>query len=117
MANFGRNDEAANRLEELLKQHPDYFDALTTLAEIHLYQGNLEQASNRFQTALSHAKTGKERSAINLRLGEIDLHKKDFAAAKIKFQKAVQDDPGLSTSVEALEKQSTASPGPYPAGG
>ncbi|TWU14569.1 Tetratricopeptide repeat protein [Symmachiella macrocystis] len=117
LANFGRNNEAANRLEELLKQHPDYFDAHTILAEIHLYQGNLEQASDRFQTALSLAKTGKERSAINLRLGEIDLHKKDFAAAKIRFQKAVEDDPRLSASVEALEKASSPSPSPYPTDG
>jgi Tfp pilus assembly protein PilF len=106
LANFGRNDEAVERLEELLQQYPDYCDAYIILGEIHFYRGNLDQASARYLSALSQARTGKERSAINLRLGEVDLQRKDFAAARAKFEEAVRDDPRLESSIEALQERS-----------
>ena len=112
LANFGRNDEAADRLDELLQQYPDYRDAHVLLGEIHFYRGNLDQASARFLSAFSQARTGQELSAMKLRLGEIDLRRKDFAAAKIKFQEALRDDPRLQAAVEALEKGNTAPSGP-----
>ncbi len=108
LANFGRNDEAVDRLEKLLRQSPDYRDAHIALGDIHFYRGNLNQASARYESALSLSRTGQERSAMNLRLGEIDLRRKEFAAAKSRFQKALQDDPRLAASVEALEKESTS---------
>ena len=107
LANFGRNDEAVNRLEDLLRQHPDYRDAHIALGDIHYYRGNLNQASDRYRSALSESWTGQERSAMNLRLGEIDLRREDHAAAKIKFHEALQDDPALGASVEALQKRTT----------
>jgi tetratricopeptide (TPR) repeat protein len=112
LANFGQNEEAVQRLEKLLQQHPDQRDAHIALGDIHYYRGNLDQASVQYQSALSQARTGQERSTMNLRLGEIDLHQQDFAAAKAKFQAALRDDPRLAASVEALEKGSPASRGP-----
>ncbi len=104
LANFGRNDEAVNRLQELLRQHPDYRDANIALGDIHFYRGNLDQASAQYESALSLARTGQERSAMNLRLGEIALRQNENAAARAKFQQALRDDPRLAASVEALQK-------------
>ncbi len=73
LANFGRNDEAVDRLEELLQQHPNYRDAHIALGDIHCYRGNLDQASDSYRSALAKSGTGQERSAMNLKLGEIDL--------------------------------------------
>ena len=104
LANFGRNDEAVDRLEKLLQQHPDYRDAHVALGEVHFYRGNLDQASSHCVLALSLATTGEERAAMNLRLGEIALRRDDVAAAKLKFQAALKDDPDLAASVKALEE-------------
>jgi hypothetical protein len=109
LANFGRNDEAVRHLEDLLQMHPDYRDARIALGDIHYYRGNLDQASDQFRLALSASGTGDERSAMNLRLGEIDLHKEDYAAAKVRFQEALLDNPALKASVEAMQRQ-TAPP-------
>lgn len=112
LANFGQNDEAVQRLEELVRLHPDQRDAHVALGDIHYYRGNLAPASALYEAALSLSKTGLERSTLNLKLGEIDLHRQDFAAAKAKFQAALRDDPRLAASVEALEKGSPASRAP-----
>ena len=105
LANFGRNDEAVDRLEELLQQHPNYRDAHIALGDIHCYRGNLDQASDSYRSALAKSGTGQERSAMNLKLGEIDLLREDYAAAKVKFDEALQDDPALGASVEALQSR------------
>lgn len=103
LANFGRNDEAVIRLEEILREHPDYRDAQIVLADIHFYRGNLDQASARYESALSLSKTGKDRSVIQLKLGEIDLRRKDIVAAENRFRQAMKDDPELAENVKALE--------------
>ncbi len=112
LANFGHYDEAADRLEELLQQNPNYRDAYIALGDIHSYRGNIDEASARYRSALSQSTNGQERAAMNLRLGEIDLQRNDIAAAKLKFQEALKDDPRLGASVEVLEKGSIASPTP-----
>ena len=105
LANFGRNDEAVDRLEGLLRQHPNYRDAHIALGDIHFYRENFDQASDCYGSALTQSRTGQERSAMRLKLGEIDLSREDYAAAKIKFHEALQDDPELGASVEALQKR------------
>ncbi|MCA9109580.1 MAG: tetratricopeptide repeat protein [Planctomycetaceae bacterium] len=112
LANFGQNDEAVERLQGLLEQHPDYRDAHVVLGEIHSYRGNIDQAASCFEKALSLARTGEERSAMNLRLGEIALQREDFPTAKKKFAEAVQDDPQLAASVESLQEGNAS--GTYP---
>ena len=52
-ANPGRHDEAVEMLQKLLQQHPDFDDGYVTLGGIHLYRGNLQQASPCFETALA----------------------------------------------------------------
>jgi len=112
LANFGQNDEAVQRLEELLRRNPDYRDAHVALGDIQYYRGNFDQASEQYETALSQSKTALQRSPLNLKLGEIALNREDFAAAKDKFRAAVRDDPRLAASVEALEKGSPATGAP-----
>ncbi|MEZ6053365.1 MAG: hypothetical protein R3C02_18570 [Planctomycetaceae bacterium] len=46
LANFGRNDEAIQRLQKILEQHPDYRDAHIVMGEIHLYRSNFDQAAD-----------------------------------------------------------------------
>lgn len=106
LANFGRNDEAVDQLEDLLKQHPDFRDARIALGDIHFYRGNFSQASECFESAFSQSETGQQRAAMSLKLGEIDLQEKDFASARVKFQEALRDDPELESAVQALRKLS-----------
>jgi hypothetical protein len=104
LANFGRNDEAVDLLEKLLKQHPAFSDGHAILGGINLYRGNLDRASACFQAALSHATTERERSAVNLKLGEIYLHQNDRASAEERFAEALRVNPQLEASVDALRK-------------
>jgi hypothetical protein len=102
LANFGRNDEAVELLEKLLRRRPDLFDPLLALGGIHLYRGNYDQAASRLQSALSVANTPLERSLANLKLGELYLYRKDPASAEAKFSAALQDDPRSAASIAAL---------------
>lgn len=102
LANFGRNDEAVERLEKLLKQHPSFGDGFLALGGIHLYRGNLDAAAACFQSALSHSPTETERALANLKLGEVYLHKHDQASAEAKFTEALRDNPKLKKPIEAL---------------
>ncbi|MEZ6031673.1 MAG: hypothetical protein R3C17_01095 [Planctomycetaceae bacterium] len=86
LANFGRNDEAVDRLESILRQSPDYRDAHVALGDIHFYRGNLEQAAEHYGFAMSQSANDMERSAMQRKLGEIELSRQDFAAAKNKTQ-------------------------------
>lgn len=102
LANFGRNDEAERRLNAVLQEDPNYRAAHVTLADIHFYRGNLEQAESLYASALPLSETGEDRSIINLRLGEIDLRRDNIAEAKVKFQRALRENPELAASVDAL---------------
>jgi hypothetical protein len=102
LANFGRNDEAVERLEKLLRQHPSFGDGFLALGGIHLYRGNLDAAAACFQSALSHSPTETERALANLKLGEVYLHKHDQASAEARFTEALRDNPKLKKPIEAL---------------
>ncbi len=104
LANFGRNDEAIQLLEKVLKQHPSFVDGHQILGDIHLYRGEYDTAISCFQSALSHAKTRKERTSANLKLGEVYLVLKQFDLAKARFADAVKEDPQLEASINALRK-------------
>ena len=104
LANFGRNDDAVDSLEKLLKLHPAFSTGYMTLGEINLYRGNLDKASDCFQAGLSHATSELERSTGNLKLGEVYLNQKQFELAKVKFQEALKHNPELESSVDALRK-------------
>jgi Tfp pilus assembly protein PilF len=69
LANFGRNDEAVDRLEDLVKQHPNFYNAQLILGGIYHYLGESDRASERFRLALSDAKTAEERSTAHLKMG------------------------------------------------
>lgn len=104
LANFGHNDEAVDRLEELLRQHPDYCDAYVILGGINLYRGNLDRASDCFQSALARARTEQDRSLANLKLGEVFLHRDDYRSAEAKFEAALKGNPRLAAPIDALRK-------------
>ncbi|MGD9857121.1 MAG: tetratricopeptide repeat protein [Planctomycetaceae bacterium] len=102
LGNFGRHDEAVDLLEKLLRRRPADRDALLTLGEIQLSRGSLDQASACFESALSHSTTPRERSLANLKLGQVYLLRNDLALATAKFKAAVQEDPQLAASIDAL---------------
>jgi len=104
LANFGRNDEAVARLNTILQEHPDDRDAHMAMGEIQRYRGNLDQASASFEAALLHAKTARDRSVANLKLGEIDLVRNDHASAKAKFEQAQADDPELAAALDEIRE-------------
>jgi hypothetical protein len=104
LANFGRNDEAVDLLEKLLAQHPAFSDGHAILGGINLYRGNLDQAAVCFQAALSHATTERERSAVNLKLGEIYLRQHDRTSADARFAEALRDNPQLEASIDVLRR-------------
>jgi tetratricopeptide (TPR) repeat protein len=76
----------------------------TLMGGIHLYRGNLEQASACFETAPSEAITAIDRANATMKLGELDLYRHDPASAETRFEEALRDNPKLEASVDALRK-------------
>ncbi len=109
-ANYGQNPEAIARLEKLIEDYPDYRNAVIALGDIDVYMGKLDLAAERYESALSQSISADERSAMNLRLGELELRRNDTAAAELRFQEALQENPDLSASVEALKNDSPLPP-------
>jgi hypothetical protein len=106
LANFGRKDEAMNQLEMVLHRFPNYRDAQIVMGDIHFHRGNLDQASAGYVLALAQSSTRQERSAMNLRLGEVDLLRNDSASAQLRFQEALRDNPELKPSIEETQSSS-----------
>ncbi len=109
LANFGRNDEAVDKLQELLRQHPTFSNGHLILGGIHHYRGNLDEAATSFQAAVAHAATVGDRSIARLKLAEVYLRQNDRAAAESQFAEVVQENPRLKASIEALRKSVEAS--------
>ena len=105
LANFGRNDEAIERLEELNSQHPNFCNAQLALGSVYQYLGKTQLASEYFQKALATATTADQRSAANLNLGNIFLQQRNTSAADARFKAALQDDPALETTVKEFRQR------------
>ena len=105
LANFGRNDEAIQRLEELNSQHPNFCNAQLALGSVYQYLGKTQLASEYFQKALATATTADQRSAANLNLGNIFLQQRNTSAADARFKAALQDDPALETTVKEFRQR------------
>ncbi len=104
MANFGRNDEAVQKLENLVKQQSENCSAFLALGEIHRYRGRLDEAVTFFERALSSARTSDDRSKANLKLGTVFLQQDRPDMAKSKFRDALRDNSQLESSVRAFEQ-------------
>ena len=104
LANFGRNDEAIDMLEKLLKRNPTFGEGYATLGSIYHFRGNLEKASDLFATALAKATTKNQRAGANLKLGMVHLRQHELTLAEAKFAEALQDDPTVQASIDALHK-------------
>jgi hypothetical protein len=105
LANFGRNAEAIDRLKDLVRQHPDFYNGHLVLGSIYLYQGKHESASECFRLAVLHAKTPEERSAANLKWGETEQERDHSAAAEEKFKAALEENPNASEAIDAVRKR------------
>ena len=103
-ANFGRNDEAVESLQHLVKRFPDFSEAHLTLGGIHLYRGNTEPAAACFQAALERATTELERANANVKLGELELYQHNSASAEARFDEALRDNPQLRATIDSLRK-------------
>jgi hypothetical protein len=108
LANFGRNDEAIDRLEKMVQHDPEFSDAYAMLGGIHSYRGNLDRANSSFTSALARAKTKNERSRVNLKWGEAHLRRNEVALAQEKFDEALCDDPKLAGSIDRLLSAASA---------
>lgn len=104
LANFGRNDEALERLQQLVRSDPTFWDAHATIGGIYSYQGKLDQSTASFESALSCARTRLERGRVNLKWGEACLRRGDEALAEDKFHAALQDDPDLAGFVDSVRQ-------------
>ncbi|MFO1092932.1 MAG: tetratricopeptide repeat protein [Planctomycetaceae bacterium] len=111
LANFGRYDEAEPRVEKIVAEHPDYWEARSTLGGIYLVRGRLDEANSIFEWALAHSRTPRERSTANLMLGQVAIARHNPTEASARFQAALDDNPQLSTQVEALRKSGGATGG------
>jgi hypothetical protein len=105
LANFGRNDEAVQRLEKLNSQHPNFCNAQLALGSVYQYLGKTQLASEYFQKALASATTADQRSAANLNLGNIFQQQRNTPAADARFKAALQDDPSLETTVKEFRQR------------
>jgi hypothetical protein len=110
-ANFGQFDAALQRLMKLVADHPKQSEAWMALGGIHLYLGNLDQSFDDFQKALSHSIQKSKRAAVLARLGELELHRGNSAAAEANFEQALQADPGATNliadaRIRAISKRS-----------
>ena len=103
LANFGRNDEAVESLQQLVKKFPSFSEAYLALGGIHLYRGNPALASDCFQSALNRATTDVERANANVKLGELYLRQNDRVMADSKFDKALQENPNLKEAIRLLQ--------------
>lgn len=112
LANFGRHDEAVERLNRMLEEDPDDFEARAAVADVHLRRGNFDLATENFLSALDNARTAEERATVNLKLGEIAIYRRDFETARKRFQTAQQENPALAAVIESLEKRSGAANSP-----
>ena len=108
LANFGRNEEAIERLKKLLVQHPNYCNAQLALGGIYQYQGNVPLASDYFRKALSSATSSEERAAANLNLGNAYLQQNDAKAADERFQAALADDPSAEAAIKEFRARARA---------
>lgn len=104
-ANFGNNDDAIQRLEELVKRDPTDSDAHVTLGGIHFYRGNGEAAFKHYLVAAETAKTARQRALANFKLGEHFLQSRDDSEADDRFAAALKEDPALAASVESVRNR------------
>ncbi|WP_010583992.1 tetratricopeptide repeat protein [Schlesneria paludicola] len=104
LANFGQNEEATKLLERLVQRQPSSADGHQLLGEVYVHRGSFGQAIQSFEAALSFAKTKKQRTNANLKLGEIYLVQKDSDRAKAHFQAAVNESPQIQSVLKSLRK-------------
>ena len=102
LANFGRNEAAIERLENVLRKHPRQSECHLILGGIQLYRGNFDSASAGFRAALESAATSHDRAAANLKLGELSLRLHEKESAQRHFDEAVREDATLQKLVDAL---------------
>lgn len=107
LANFGRNAEAVQKLEALITEHPNVFNAKLMLGGILYYLGETDRAATLFEAAAGLATTPEELSAAYRKWGEVDLDRSDFASADRKFKIAIENDPASATYIDQLRKSHT----------
>lgn len=109
LANFGQNEKATELLEKLVERQPTLADGHQLLGEVYVHRGSFGSAIQSFQSALSFAKTKKQRTSANLKLGEIYLVQKDPDNAKVHFQAAVDENPQMQSIIKGLRKDEPTS--------
>jgi len=109
LANFGRNDEAVELLQQLVQRFPGSCEAHLTWGGIELYRANTARAAASLVAAQERASTDVERANVNVKLGELHLYQGDRNSAKACFDEAMRLRPSLSAPIEALYKSRAAS--------
>jgi tetratricopeptide (TPR) repeat protein len=87
--------EAAKEYEEALKLDPNRVEALGSLAQVQLLQGNSKAA---FQRVEQHLSKTKNQAGVYQLLGQLSLGTKEYAKAIEYLEKAVEMNPNLSSA-------------------
>ncbi len=105
MANFGQFDEALSRLQSIVREHPDFFEAWSTLGGVQLYLGQLDEAKASCEQALAKATRKDRRAEAYVRLGEIEAYRGDDAAAEKQFEHARATDASVGPQISDARRR------------
>jgi tetratricopeptide (TPR) repeat protein len=100
---LNRPMEAKHRLEQLLKQQPDYVPAMTNLGFINLQMGEDKEAERLYRLAL---RLDPDNQAAEMNMVGLMLYRKQNAAAKIKLQQILKKYPGHLQAQQILQSLS-----------
>ena len=87
--------EAIKYYEEALTLDPNRIDALASLTQVYVIQGNSKAAFERVE---QHLKRTQNQAAVYQLLGQLSLGKKEYGRAIQQLEKAVELNPNLSSA-------------------
>jgi len=99
----GRNDSESARqfLSDALRKKPDYTDAILSLAQLELDEGNLGEAIRSVQAAVYFE---PQNPVLLYQLGILFLQDESFGDAEAAFSDAVRLSPGFSNAIFFLSQ-------------
>ena len=103
--NFGHRAESVAILEKAVSRDPNSASAYLTLGVIEQLSGNLDQALELFRKASKSASNSEDRMNSTMKMAEVYVMKKDFAAARSLFDEAMKNDPKLFNAVMEQQKK------------
>jgi tetratricopeptide (TPR) repeat protein len=94
---LGREDQAAEYLQQLVKKSPENLAAQEQLADLHVRSGQSAQAIRQLEQAVEAT---SNRHSLHVKLGNLYLNEKKLLAAERQAQLAVEMEPDSPTAWE-----------------